>query len=95
MAIFNVVATGAGDVERLNAIIDRTYIGSDSYRINQYYWMVYDTISTVEVTKKIGIVGPDKTIPPAVVTKVDSYYGRAPTPLWDWIKAKLEEGADD
>ncbi len=48
----------------------------------------------MEVTKKIGVYDPKTPLAPsggnAVVFSTNGYFGRAPTNIWEWIKAKLE-----
>ncbi|MBC05702.1 hypothetical protein [Thalassospira sp.] len=96
MAIFNIVATTRENIGALDQAIAKAYDESDRMRINELYWMVSDNKSTVDVTKKIGIVGPKQDgIPAAIVTKVESYYGRAPNTIWEWMKVKLEGGNND
>jgi hypothetical protein len=57
-------------------------------------WLVSDSGTAIEVSAKIGVTDPNnrqaKATGNAVIFSTTSYYGRAPTPVWDWIKAKLE-----
>jgi hypothetical protein len=50
--------------------------------------------TVMEVSAKIGVADPNDRQKPstgsAVIFATTSYYGRAPTPVWDWVKAKLE-----
>jgi len=64
------------------------------YPINNTQWLISATGTALDVTKKLGLFDPDnpqKTATGnAIVFGTLSYHGRAPTPVWDWIKAKLE-----
>jgi hypothetical protein len=50
--------------------------------------------TAMQVSAKIGVADPNDRQKPAIGSAIifatTSYYGRAPTPVWDWIKAKLE-----
>ena len=72
---------------KLRAAIVEIY-PDDHMEITPNEWMVSDNGTAVEVSKKLKI--PDATNGVAIVIGFTSYYGRAPTPIWDWIKAKLE-----
>lgn len=67
---------------------------NDSLSLNDTQFLVSAVGTVMEVTAKIGIANPNDrqrpSIGSAVVFATTSYYGRAPTPVWDWIKAKLE-----
>jgi hypothetical protein len=51
-------------------------------------WMVSDKGTAVDVSNKLKISEGENGI--AIIVGVAGYYGRAPTPIWDWMKAKLE-----
>jgi hypothetical protein len=52
-----------------------------------------------ELTKRLGLGPIEEGNPPptgsAVILKTSSYYGRAPTAVWDWMKTKLESSPSD
>jgi hypothetical protein len=62
--------------------------------LSDMQWLVSDAGTAIEVSAKIGVTDPNnrqaKATGNAVIFSTTSYYGRAPTPVWDWIKAKLE-----
>ena len=57
-------------------------------------FLVSSAGTAMDVSAKIGVADPvDRQKPVvgnAVVLAISSYYGRAPTPVWEWIKTKLE-----
>jgi len=68
---------------------------NDWLSLNDTQWLVSAAGTVIEVCAKIGIADPNNRnaahVGNAVVFATTSYYGRAPTPVWDWIKAKLEK----
>lgn len=50
--------------------------------------------TTVDLSNKIGITSPvpgtKSEIGSAMVTSVGAYYGRGPSPMWEWMKLKFE-----
>jgi hypothetical protein len=62
--------------------------------LNDTQFLVSAPGTAIDVSKNIGVADPlDRQKPPigsAIIFVTSSYYGRAPTPVWDWIKAKLE-----
>jgi hypothetical protein len=67
---------------------------NDWLSLNDTQFLVSSSGTVIEVSIKIGVADPndrqEPTVGPAVIFATTSYYGRAPTPVWDWIKAKLE-----
>jgi hypothetical protein len=67
---------------------------NDHYAINDTQWLISASGTVIDVSAKIGIADPKMPSAPAtgngVIFATSSYYGRAPQPIWDWIKAKLE-----
>jgi|KBSMisStaDraftv2_1062788.scaffolds.fasta_scaffold04396_6 hypothetical protein len=82
---------------RLAEAIERNYPG-DWLSLNETQFLVSSSGTAMQVSAKIGIADPnDRQKPPigtAVVFATTAYYGRAPTPVWDWVKAKLESPPD-
>jgi hypothetical protein len=72
----------------------REVFKDDHYLITNTQWLISDKGTVLDVTKKLGIIDPDNPQKPAtgnaIVFATLSYNGRAPTPIWDWIRAKLE-----
>jgi hypothetical protein len=53
-------------------------------------WLIIapNAITTKELSDSFGIT--DGTISPAVVVRVENYFGRASSDIWEWIGAKME-----
>lgn len=66
----------------------------DHLCITDTQWLVSSDQTVIEVTARIGIFDRSnpkaQSIGNAIVFVVSSYFGRAPTTVWDWIRAKLE-----
>jgi hypothetical protein len=67
---------------------------AEHYVLHDTQWLISAQGTAIELTTKLGIADPSNSalqpIGLAVVFATSSYYGRAPQPVWDWIKAKLE-----
>ena len=77
----------------LAAAIKRAY-PQDHLMITETQWLVSSSGTVIEVTAKVGIHDRDRPNNPstgsAIVFAMSSYFGRAPTQIWDWIRSKLE-----
>jgi len=53
-------------------------------------WFVIapNAITTIELSNSLGIT--DGAVGGAVIVRVENYYGRASTDVWEWVVAKLE-----
>jgi hypothetical protein len=67
----------------------KTVFPSDFLEITPTQWLISAKGTVNEVSDKIGVTGPAPT-GLAVIFATSSYFGRAPTTVWDWIKVKLE-----
>lgn len=67
---------------------------NDFLKIDPAQWLISATGSVVDVVARLGIYDakePDKPATgSAIVLATSAYYGRAPMPVWDWMKVKLE-----
>jgi hypothetical protein len=71
----------------------REVFPNDHYVVTVTQWLISAPVTAYDITIKLGIVDPTNTHPPtgnAIILGVWSYHGRAPTPMWDWVKVKLE-----
>ncbi|HTT80937.1 MAG TPA: hypothetical protein VMF86_14775 [Stellaceae bacterium] len=79
--------------ERLVGAIAKAY-PNDHLRLSDTQFLVSSAGTAMEVSARIGVADPAAPQAPsagsAVIFATTSYYGRAPAPVWDWIKAKLE-----
>ena len=86
MSIFVVLPPQQNSV--LDAAIKQAF-PSDLLQLAPNQWLVSAGGTAQDVATKLGILA-EGSPPSAIVIVMSSYHGRAPTPVWDWIKAKLE-----
>ncbi|GAA0568450.1 hypothetical protein [Caenispirillum bisanense] len=91
MAVFLIVGVRADQGDQLDSAIAKTY-QKDHLRLTADSWLVADDCTAKELSDKLGITSGKSGS--AVVTKIGSYYGRAPTNIWDWVKTKWESHSD-
>ncbi len=57
-------------------------------------WLITSKGTSIEVSNQVGLTSPESDFKPtlgsAMVTTVGSYYGRAPTTIWEWLKTRIE-----
>jgi hypothetical protein len=67
---------------------------TDHYHLSDTQWLISSQGTVMDISTKLGIADPNNLSLPstgsAIIFATSSYYGRAPQPIWDWIKAKLE-----
>jgi len=75
----------------------QTYIEvADRYELtNNRGWLIRFSGTSVELSSLLRITGQTSgeapQVPSALVTHVSSYYGRAPTDMWEWIQTRWEK----
>jgi hypothetical protein len=78
--------------ENLQAAIEKNF-PNDHMSVAENVWLVSSIGTAREVSARIGI-GSNTVmtghVGDAIVVGVDSYYGRAPSNIWEWIKVKTE-----
>jgi hypothetical protein len=65
----------------------------DYLELNETQFLISTTGTVQSLTTKLGMGEREAGQPitgTAVIFATSSYWGRAPTPVWDWMKAKLE-----
>ena len=76
----------------VNAI--KTAYPNDHFSINETQWLISTAGTAIDVSAKLGVYDPRTPLAPpsgnAVIFATNGYFGRAPTNIWEWIKAKLE-----
>jgi hypothetical protein len=89
MAVFAILILRPSPV--LEAEIQRIF-PDDSIKLSNDDWLVSYSGSVIKLSEELGVT--DGKNGAAVILRVGSYYGRAPTNIWDWIKEKLETKSD-
>ena len=91
MTIFAVLLP-APEPAIVNAI--KTAFPNNHLSINETQWLISAAGTATDVSAKIGVYDPQNPTAPAtgsaIVFSTNGYFGRAPTNIWEWIKAKLE-----
>jgi hypothetical protein len=87
MTIFVVFRVKASACMR--AAIARVY-ADDSYDLGNNEWLISAKGTPKSVSDSLGITSHPDTIGPAIVFRVEGYFGRASADIWEWIKSKSE-----
>ncbi len=73
--------------------IERTY-ADNSLRLNETQYLISTSGTAIELSTRLGIADPKNPnqapTGSAVVLATTAYFGRAPSTVWDWMKARLE-----
>jgi len=82
--------------ETLKKAVEAHIEESDRYQLtNNRGWLIRYSGTSVELSNHLKISGQPKGVPAevgsALVTLVSSYYGRAPTDMWEWIQTRWEK----
>ncbi|WFR98722.1 hypothetical protein [Rhizobium tumorigenes] len=85
MSIFVIFKVSHQD--KLQEALERVF-PEDHLRVDATEWLVSAKMTSKEVCDHLGI--SDGSTTSAVVFKMESYFGRAATSIWDWIKTKSE-----
>lgn len=79
------------------AVAEKVSAGEWMELQNQAGLLVSFKGTSVELSNLIGITHPEhgkpSTTGSAMVTTVNSYYGRGPTDMWEWLKTRFESQA--
>ena len=76
------------DVEKVKSALV-TKFPDDYLEVEAGQFLISSNLSAESVSEKLKIT--DGTNGNAIVFAMGSYYGRASTNIWDWIKAKAEK----
>ena len=78
---------------RLAAEIEAAF-PNDFLRLSETQYLISTIGTAVELAAKLNIYDSKDPAKPAVgiavILATSSYFGRAPTTVWEWMKAKLE-----
>ena len=91
MTIFSVIVTGEARPGALKERLTKQF-ADDHIAITSNAWLVAGKGPSQLMSNKLGI--SDGSVANGVVAAMSSYYGRAPSNIWDWVKAKWEEKAE-
>jgi hypothetical protein len=76
----------------------KSHVTNESDRLllqNGRGWLIHFAGTTVELSNLLTITGHEKGAPSQVgsviVTLVSSYYGIAPTHMWEWVQTRVEK----
>lgn len=88
MAMFMIVPINnpAGIEQQLGSL--KATNGLDFIKLPTSGFMVSYNGTSKELSNVLGIT--EGTSGTAVVASISSYYGRAPTDIWDWVKTRWE-----
>src|SRR5947208_1744767 len=93
MPIFVLLPQNADAQARLPAAVASAYPDANKKLANNS-WLVAGKGTAQDVSANLGITTKDNTGPgptgTTIVLEVASYYGRATSDIWDWVKAKWE-----
>jgi hypothetical protein len=89
MAVFVVFRTA--DPARVGQTIAEKYPG-DHMDLGEGVWLISGKGTAKEISDTLGFSSATggSAIGNGIVFRMDSYFGRAQTNIWDWIKVKIE-----
>jgi hypothetical protein len=88
MTIF--VIFRVGDPSRLKDKLQDVF-PNDYFEIQEDEFLVSASGTTKEVSDRLGITSSPSPTTSAIVFSMASYFGRASTEIWDWIRTKAEK----
>jgi len=86
MAIF--VVFRVTDTEAMREAVTRIF-PTDHFDLGTGEWLISAKGTAQELSDRLGLT--DNRVGSAIIFSMQSYYGRAPSNIWDWIKTKSEE----
>jgi hypothetical protein len=93
MPIFVILPQNPDSRAKLPAAVAQAYPDAHKMLADQN-WLVAGKGTAQDVSANLGITLKDNAAPgptgTTIVLEVASYYGRATTDIWDWVKAKWE-----
>lgn len=64
----------------------------DNYQqLSPTQWIISAKGTAKQISDKLGVSIKENPVGNAVILGINSYWGRASTDLWDWMKVKIEE----
>lgn len=95
MPIYIVVPLTETSTALDEAVEKRISPPTDRYRLpsNRGWFIKFDG-TTIELSNHLELTGQEKGVPSpigqAIVAPVNSYYGRGPMDMWEWLKIRFE-----
>lgn len=92
MSIFAVLSLT--DNKKLEEIIVEKF-PTNHYKITSTQWIVSSKETAKQLSDTLGITVDGKGLGPTgsgIILGISSYWGRAHTDIWEWMKVKMEEG---
>lgn len=86
MSIF--VVFRVQDPLKISAAIAKEF-PNDHLSVDHNEWLISSSSTALDVAGKLGVSTGENG--GAIIFAMSGYYGRAPTSIWDWIKAKAEQ----
>lgn len=77
------------DPERMRARLADVY-PHDHFDLGNNEFLIAAKGTAKEISDAIGVTGETATAGNAIVLTIESYYGRAASNIWEWIKSKSE-----
>jgi hypothetical protein len=65
---------------------------SNSLKVSATLWLIAASGTAQELSNRLGAT--DGSLGSTIIFSTAGYYGRAPTNVWEWIRAKLEAPVD-
>jgi len=87
MAIFVVIGLPRPNPAALGAAITAAF-PSDFRLLREDAWLIAAKGSAQELSETLGVTDGRNGV--AVIVQASGYFGRGPTDIWSWIKAKWE-----
>jgi hypothetical protein len=87
MAIF--VIFNVDNPAGMRASIEREF-PKDNFDLGANEWLISAKGTAQELSQRLGVSTGEASS--AIIFSMQSYFGRASTNIWDWIKTKAEEG---
>lgn len=80
--------TALSEAEQVRARIHEIIPDDDRFELAPDKWMItFDGVAQ-DLAERVGVRGGDERIGTGLVLPVTTYSGRAPSSLWDWLRAK-------
>jgi hypothetical protein len=89
MAIFLIIPTGDSSGIKNSLVSHKSSDAVEFYALPKDEFIVFYSGTCKEISDILGI--SDGSSGTAVVAKIDSYYGRASTDIWEWIKSRWDK----